>query len=174
MIPFDLEYLERFQNIAIIFYSLKYLDAIFHSEVLVQLYVVLFFDTVFGMLVVIDQSGIISQEQQSMRIFVQSSDIIIIFEFGRQDIINSLVVRVGFGSYVPLRLIEENNLRLLLSILNNIRKLEVWRFYLQCITLLHLLRIGFYVFSINGNIAFFYELNEGSAGNLMMGLDIGS
>lgn len=63
MISFDLEYLECFQGIFSIFYPLNRLYAIFWRKVVVELDVVLFFDTVFRMLVVIDQGGVISQEE---------------------------------------------------------------------------------------------------------------
>lgn len=63
MIPFELEYLDRFQNIVIILNALNCLYTILHSEVLVYLDVVLFFDTVFGMFIRIDQSGIVGQEK---------------------------------------------------------------------------------------------------------------
>lgn len=63
MISFDLDDLERFEHVALILHALDRLDTISWSKVLVEFYVVLFFDTVFGMLVVIDQSRVIGQQE---------------------------------------------------------------------------------------------------------------
>jgi hypothetical protein len=46
-----------------------------------------------------------------MRVFVESSDIIIIFEFGRKNVVDGLVVWIGFGCDIALGFVEQDNLR---------------------------------------------------------------
>jgi hypothetical protein len=46
-----------------------------------------------------------------MRVFVESSDIIIIFEFGRKNVVDGLVVRIRFGCDITLGFVEQDKFR---------------------------------------------------------------
>ena len=92
-----------------------------------------------------------------MRIFVESSDIIVVLEFRRKYFVDGLVVRIGFGSDVADRLIEQNQCRIFLRFFDGFVDSEIRRFDVQFITCYNFLRVRADCFPVYGNISLAHE-----------------
>jgi hypothetical protein len=108
-----------------------------------------------------------------MRILVEPSDIIVVVEFRRQNIVNGLVVRIGFGSDIADRLVEQDQGRLFLHFLDSLVNGEIRRFDVKRITCIHFLGIGADGFPVYGDRSLLHQGDKGPSRNLMTCLDVG-